>query len=434
MIIKVKKPYSEIKGLFKNVYFIIGTAYAGKSTMLKMLSEKYNGILLRENYVDDEVMKRYGVNKEDQPNLCYFETMSSWDEFVNRTPEEYVNWIEGCSKESTPIEINEILNTVEKYPDKKVFVDTSIPIEVLREISDKNHVLVMLCDREESVNRFFEREDKEKQFIYQVLLKSPNSNALDNYRKILERINSKEVYDKYYNSGFNVLLKDNNRKVEDTLVLVEDLFGLNKKIEDYNLFMICKEVNEVAFRDLSDEYIIRNIRKEELDIWKKFPFDTDDCVEGIAYMSEYYDKVYKKHEDEFFKRCLFICDKNDKPLGTCFLWKSYGKVNTIHWLKVLKEYENLGLGRMLLTYIMKSVDEYPVYLHTQPGSFRAIKLYSDFGFELLTDEKIGNRVNQLKESLEYLKYNMKDNYKKLKFTRSDGYLDKIASESGINEF
>lgn len=32
-------PYSEIKSKFKNVYFIIGTAYAGKSTMVKMLSK-----------------------------------------------------------------------------------------------------------------------------------------------------------------------------------------------------------------------------------------------------------------------------------------------------------------------------------------------------------------------------------------------------------
>ena len=29
---------------FNNVYFINGTAYAGKSTMVKMLAEKYNGM------------------------------------------------------------------------------------------------------------------------------------------------------------------------------------------------------------------------------------------------------------------------------------------------------------------------------------------------------------------------------------------------------
>ena len=35
---------------FSNIYFINGTAYAGKSTMVKMLAEKYNGIAGEENY------------------------------------------------------------------------------------------------------------------------------------------------------------------------------------------------------------------------------------------------------------------------------------------------------------------------------------------------------------------------------------------------
>lgn len=34
----------EIDMKYDNVYFINGTAYAGKSTMVKMLSEKYHGI------------------------------------------------------------------------------------------------------------------------------------------------------------------------------------------------------------------------------------------------------------------------------------------------------------------------------------------------------------------------------------------------------
>ena len=33
---------------FNNVYFINGTAYAGKSTMVKMLAEKYNGIACKK--------------------------------------------------------------------------------------------------------------------------------------------------------------------------------------------------------------------------------------------------------------------------------------------------------------------------------------------------------------------------------------------------
>ena len=91
---------------------------------------------------------------------------------------------------------------------------------------------------------------------------------------------------------------------------------------------------------------------------------------------------------------MFICDASDKPVASTFIWRSYGKINTIGWFRVLPEYEEHGLGRALLSEILKDAD-YPVYLHTQPTSARAIKLYSDFGFKLLTDPIIGYRKNEL---------------------------------------
>ena len=58
-----KKQYdiNQLKNQFKNVYFIIGTAYAGKSTMIKMLSEYYDGIIIeifRYNNVHNIVILR----------------------------------------------------------------------------------------------------------------------------------------------------------------------------------------------------------------------------------------------------------------------------------------------------------------------------------------------------------------------------------------
>lgn len=37
---------------FENVYFINGTAYAGKSTLVKALAKKHCGIACEENYHD----------------------------------------------------------------------------------------------------------------------------------------------------------------------------------------------------------------------------------------------------------------------------------------------------------------------------------------------------------------------------------------------
>lgn len=211
-----------LKKLFQNVFFISGTAYAGKSTMIRMLSEKYGGVWCRENYIDKLLDL---LNPLQQPNLCYFQTMSDWQEFVNRTPDEYDAWIRGCAKEGVELEIIELIRRCEG--DRKVFVDTNIPLDVLREISDYNHVAVMLCDPAVSAARFFERPDVEKQFLYQCIMEAPNPElTMKNFRACLEKINSPEHYAEFENSGFFVLKRDDSRTLEETMEILEKHFKL----------------------------------------------------------------------------------------------------------------------------------------------------------------------------------------------------------------
>jgi len=39
--------------------------------------------------------------------------MKDWQEFINRTPDEYARWIDGTSREATQIEIAELLRIPE---------------------------------------------------------------------------------------------------------------------------------------------------------------------------------------------------------------------------------------------------------------------------------------------------------------------------------
>lgn len=78
-----------------------------------------------------------------------------------------------------------------------------------------------------SVNRFFERPDREKQFLYRLLMQEPDPDAaMANFRETLMRVNSKERYDRFLQSGFQVLLRDDNRTVAETLEIVEGLLKL----------------------------------------------------------------------------------------------------------------------------------------------------------------------------------------------------------------
>ena len=84
---------------FENVYFINGTAYAGKSTMVKLLAEKYDGIACKENY-QDRLLDN--LDAQEFPNLTYTRDLK---DLVSRTK-------------------------------KKIFVDTNIPVEILHKISE----------------------------------------------------------------------------------------------------------------------------------------------------------------------------------------------------------------------------------------------------------------------------------------------------------
>ena len=114
----------------------------------------------------------------------------------------------------------------------KVIVDTNIPVDVLREISDYHHVAVMLSPQSMSVERFFDRSDPEKQFILSVIDSCENSaEVMENYKMGLALINSKKHYDEYANSGFFTVVREDNG--EDTREEVCDIiamhFGLIKR-------------------------------------------------------------------------------------------------------------------------------------------------------------------------------------------------------------
>ncbi len=195
-----------LKYYLRNVYFITGTAYAGKSTMVKMLSEKFDMIFCGENYhseVSDVI-----ADPQLQPDSCYTKNLTDWKDFVTRAPEEYARWIENVGKEAAEFEVAQLLSL---GMNKKVIVDTNIPVEVLKEISDYHHVAVMLSPQAMSVERFFDREDPEKQFILSVIESCDNpEEVMDNYRKGLALINSRVNYDKLANSGFFTLVRQDD--------------------------------------------------------------------------------------------------------------------------------------------------------------------------------------------------------------------------------
>ena len=213
-----------LKHYLKNVYFITGTAYAGKSTMVKMLSEKYDMVFCGENYHCD--VSDIVASPDVQPDMCFTKNLTDWKQFVTRSPEEYERWIYSVGREAAEFEAAELIAVSR---DKKVIVDTNIPLDILKAISDYDHVAVMLSPQSMSVERFFDRDDPEKQFILSIIESCENSDeVMENYRKGLALINSKKHYDEYADSGFFTVVRQDNGKDtrEEVCDIIAKHFGL----------------------------------------------------------------------------------------------------------------------------------------------------------------------------------------------------------------
>ena len=92
-----------------------------------------------------------------------------------------------------------------------MIVDTNIPLDLLKEIADPDHVAVMLSPQSMSVERFFDRTDPDKQFLLGVIDSCEDPAAvMENYRQGLARINSQAHYDEYASSGFFTVVREDD--------------------------------------------------------------------------------------------------------------------------------------------------------------------------------------------------------------------------------
>lgn len=216
-----------LRHYLKNVYFITGTAYAGKSTTVRMLADRYGMIFCGENYHSavSDLIAEPGA----QPDICYLSSLTDWRDFVTRTPEEYERWIFSTGREAAEFEVAELIAL--SASGKKIIADTNIPVDLLREISDYRRVAVMLAPQAMSVDRFFDRSDPEKQFLLRVIESCDDPQAvMENYRRGLARINSREHYDELADSGFfTVVRQDDGRDTrEEVCDRIARHFGLMK--------------------------------------------------------------------------------------------------------------------------------------------------------------------------------------------------------------
>ncbi|MBO7253469.1 MAG: GNAT family N-acetyltransferase [Oscillospiraceae bacterium] len=141
--------------------------------------------------------------------------------------------------------------------------------------------------------------------------------------------------------------------------------------------------------------------------WAELEYAIGD-FDSLKEAEDYFTATYLLR-DELRESILFAVDPQGKVVGTCIAWQDPREdslISSLHWLVVDEHYHNMGLGKALCHSVMNlytKQDQLPVYIHTQPWSWKAILLYLSLGFRLQKKDSFSRYVNEYEQAMQTLK-------------------------------
>jgi GNAT superfamily N-acetyltransferase len=115
-----------------------------------------------------------------------------------------------------------------------------------------------------------------------------------------------------------------------------------------------------------------------------------ECLAGefasVEAAMEHFRKEFAPHPEELPRRMLFLYEPGGRAVGTCTAW--YGTDidgecrGRIHWVGIVPDFQGRKLAKPLIAAAMNRMAELHdrAYLTTQTTSYKAVKIYLDFGF------------------------------------------------------
>lgn len=181
---------------------------------------------------------------------------------------------------------------------------------------------------------------------------------------------------------------------------------LDRTIPFYNTIMKCSDYRHQEVK-LPAGYTIVSYQSGYEKEWAKLECAIEDFG-SLAEAEQYFVETYLQNP-ELFPNILFALDKDQIVVGSCIAWqdqKGVNRVSSLHWLVVQEQHQGIGLGRALCTAVMNIYDghkDLPVYIHTQPWSWKAILLYLSLGFRLQKTDAFSHYVNEYDKAMIELK-------------------------------
>ena len=208
-----------LKANLKNVYFICGNACSGKTTMSRMLAEKYGFYLYDMDAVYDE--HRAIATPKYQPETCYH--MENHHEQWMRPIAEQARWmLENIREQSEMV----LIDLIRLSQNRIVVADAMYSPDFTPEIMDPGHFIYLTVDKSLIRKTYFNRP--EKRGFYEFVAKQPLAETyFENIFQGLELTNELEQQG-MRRSGFAMLERTEDLSKEEMLYKIEQHFGLKK--------------------------------------------------------------------------------------------------------------------------------------------------------------------------------------------------------------
>ena len=183
---------------------------------------------------------------------------------------------------------------------------------------------------------------------------------------------------------------------------------LDRTIPFYNMILRCDRVLPMEVT-LPKGYAIRTWQSGDEAAWAALECAVGDFDEESTAKQYFVDK-YLADPAVAAERVFFLTDPAGEIVGSVICWEDMRQgmpVLSLHWLVVAEGEQGKGLGKALCSHalrIFRRIDNArPVYIHTQPWSWKAILLYVKLGFKLQPEDTFADYENQYPQAMEAVK-------------------------------
>lgn len=182
---------------------------------------------------------------------------------------------------------------------------------------------------------------------------------------------------------------------------------LDRSIPFCNTILKCSNYKHQEVR-LPKGYSIAGYKKGYEKAWAELEFSAGD-FHSLEEAEEYFSTSYMQNKEMLLKNVRFLLDENKTVVGSCIAWRDRRHdtfVPSLHWLIVDQSCQGRGLGKALCVEVMNIFEEqgmFPVYIHTQPWSWKAVLLYISLGFKLQQTDTFSDYTNEYHKAMEALK-------------------------------